>query len=628
MPLPLLCALPVLLAQTPAAQDAGARGSEIVIRVDGEPVERSEFEDWIVLVRGETLAPLFVRNWLAAREARRLGVDDVALEARSKMEEEIRERIDKAYGGDASKWEEELERGYRTPAGRRAERALELERELRIRNIAAHERVVPEEKVEREWNRQYGQDGRRYRVRLLYRRLVVPAMPGKSREEQVAEQERLRAELEAETSKLRDRALAGEPFQGLVRDFSDDEATRASGGRPQGGVLDTSAWPREAIEAISALPPGGISKPLFARGGMWLVQLEELIATPLADVADELRTALAARGPEPNELAAVSTRLAEGVAWEVLPALAEPAPPPGSPDPAVLRIDGVDIGRAEYVRWLIAYHGDAVAKRFGDDRHVRELAAAAKIEATPQEVEDRIDRDLAMMIDFYHRGDREAWEREIVANRGSVEAWRRDQRTVAYVDQLAAELYMSSREITDDLLRQVWTARYGQDGVSLQVRLIRVDAETPELPPDVPPEEAKRRSDEALAAAHKRADEAAQRARDGEDFAALAKRYSADDVTSKNGGELPLGADFRALPPDVVTLIEGLAPGSIGGPVAAGLSFFVVEVLGRREVPFDTVKDALRDELEHAQPTMIELRGHRNVLTRDVKVEVLPALFG
>jgi hypothetical protein len=626
--LPSLLSLLAAPAQAAQAPPSSPRAAEIVLRVDERPVERSAFEPWLVTQRGEGTASLFASHWLIAREARRLGVDEVAEEARAKAEAEIKERVDKALGGDMARWEEELRASFRTPLGRRVERILELERDLRVRNLAALDRVVPQEKIERDWKRIYGPEGRRFRVRLLYRRLTVPALPGLTREKQEAEQQRLRDELVAQASKLRERALSGEPFTALVRDHSEDKLTRASGGRPEGSFLDPRGWPEEALDKLAALPPGGISEPIFAMGGVWLVQLEELIETPLASVEGELRAALEARGPEPDELAATAARLSEGVAWEILPAmLGDEAAGAEAPDPPVMRIDGVDVGRAEHTRWLVRAFADSLARRFGEDWLLELMAEDAGIAITPEEIEARIDADLDQMIDFYHKGDRAAWERDVVRQHGSVDAWRRRARKQGRMDQIVAELLISTRTITDDVVRQVWIHRYGIDGVELQVRLIRIDAVAPDVPPDTPPEEVRRLGEEALEAAQKSAADLAQRVRDGEDFAALAKRFSTDAATRANGGELPAGADIRALPPDVAEAVEVLEPGGVAGPVRAGTSFFVVELMARREVPFDSVKDALRKELEQAPPSLVDLRGHRNVLTRDVRVEVLPALF-
>ncbi len=606
-----------LLAQASPAPD---RGAQIVMRVGGQPVERAEFEVRLLELQGENFASQFADQWLIQREARSLGVDDVSEEAKATTESEIKERIDKAYGGDQSKWLAELKSANRTPAGRRAERVQDLERDLRLRNIAAHERVVSDEKVERDWERQYGPEGRRYRVRLLFKRLTIPTLGGATREQQEAERERVRKEIADELLALRARAQAGEPFAGLVRDHSDDAPTRAAGGRPEGGFLDPVGWPQESIEAIAGLAPGGISEPVFAKGGLWLVQLEELVVTPLADVADKLRAALVARGPEPDELGAVQARLQEKGAYEVLPAMTDAG---AAADAPVLRIDGTDVGRAEFVRWLVNDRGDADARMLGEDRYIEQLAEAAGIKPTPEEIEARITSNFDQMIDFYYGGDHEAWEKQ----NGSPEQWRHEARKRARVDLKTARLFEQSRQITEDMVRQRWALRYGAGGVSLHLRMIRVDPVPPDVPPDATPEEAKRLSDEAVETARKSAVEAARRAHDGEDFAALAKRFSTDSASRQNGGELPEGYDYKLLPPPVATAVEALAPGQVSEAIHVGMTNFVIEMLGRREVPYDTVKDKLKAELSSAPATLLELRTHRNQLTRDLTVEVLPELF-
>jgi hypothetical protein len=202
-------------AQAPAPDD---RGSEIVLKVDDQPVQRSDFERWLLSRYGEDQAQAFADAWLVAREARRLGLYDVTEQAKADTEAEIKERVTKAFAGDESKWLAELRNGNRTPEGRRAERVVALERDLRLKSIAAHDRVIPAQKIERDWQRKYGPGGRRFRVRLLFRRLTLPSMAELPRAEQDAERERQEGALKAELSQLRERALAGEPVPGLGRD--------------------------------------------------------------------------------------------------------------------------------------------------------------------------------------------------------------------------------------------------------------------------------------------------------------------------------------------------------------------------------------------------------------------------
>jgi parvulin-like peptidyl-prolyl isomerase len=466
-------------------------------------------------------------------------------------------------------------------------------------------------------------------VRLLFRRVVMPPMPGLTRAEQLELRERTLAEKAEEVRAIRARALAGEPFPGLVRELSEDPATRANGGRPEGGFLKALGWPASALDELAALPAGGFSEPIFVQGGMWLVQLEELVVTPLASVEAEIRARLAAKAPEPDELASVAGRLRENGAYETLPALHDRAQP-GSKLPLetpVMRIDGQDVSRGRYAAFLLASRGDVSAVRFAEEAHIERLAAEAGIAPSPAEIEAVVETRVQDLVNMLHKGNRADWEAATARARGSVDAWFRDARQNARMEFLLGGLCKRSRVVTDDVVRQSWRARYGEGGRSLHMRVIRIDTVLPVFEEGVSPEEARRLSAAAIEDARSRAAEVAQRAREGEDFADLARRYSMDAATRAGGGEMPLGFDHHTLPPEAVAAIDALKPGQLAGPVEAGLSHFVIELLAIRDVPFDTVAAELRKELENAVPTNVETRGFYNVTTRELKIEVLPALF-
>ena len=73
--------------------------------------------------------------------------------------------------------------------------------------------------------------------------------------------------------RLRERVLAGEPFETLARAHSDDAASAARGGDM--GWLSPSELPPEVAEAVRGLSPGEVSRPFRTPAGWHLVQLVE-----------------------------------------------------------------------------------------------------------------------------------------------------------------------------------------------------------------------------------------------------------------------------------------------------------------------------------------------------------------
>ena len=72
---------------------------------------------------------------------------------------------------------------------------------------------------------------------------------------------------------LRERVLAGEPFEALARAHSEDAASAARGGDM--GWLAPAELPPQVAEAIRGLAPGEVSRPFRTPAGWHLVQLVE-----------------------------------------------------------------------------------------------------------------------------------------------------------------------------------------------------------------------------------------------------------------------------------------------------------------------------------------------------------------
>lgn len=86
--------------------------------------------------------------------------------------------------------------------------------------------------------------------------------------------------------------------------------------------------------------------------------------------------------------------------------------------------------------------------------------------------------------------------------------------------------------------------------------------------------------EQQLAELEAKAQRALQRARAGEDFAALAREFS-DAADRANGGQLGLRTGDR-YPPLFLEATRTLAPGEVTGPVRSGAGFHVIKLLERR----------------------------------------------
>ena len=85
----------------------------------------------------------------------------------------------------------------------------------------------------------------------------------------------------------------------------------------------------------------------------------------------------------------------------------------------------------------------------------------------------------------------------------------------------------------------------------------------------------------------------------GEDFAALARKYSIDKGTAKNGGDLGY---FTAgqLAPEVEQAAVKLKPGEIGGPVKTKFGYDVIKVVDKKmgkPVEFEKIKNVIMQRI-------------------------------
>lgn len=153
---------------------------------------------------------------------------------------------------------------------------------------------------------------------------------------------------------------------------------------------------------------------------------------------------------------------------------------------------------------------------------------------------------------------------------------------------------ISVREFQDDLRNQVLLSRLREREIEPQLRISDADVdafirEQTGAQPGIPeinlamilvavPEHAGAAEVERLKA---RADEVAQRARAGEDFAQLAVEFSDANQRGRDGGVLGL-RPTRQYPDLFIQSTQGVRVGGIAGPVKSDAGFHVLKVLERK----------------------------------------------
>ena len=149
--------------------------------------------------------------------------------------------------------------------------------------LTADGRVVPEEKIERDWELVYGPRGRDLDMLMMKFQVEVLTPPeGSPPEAQEENRRRAFEEQHLRALEIRDRLVAGEDFATLAAEHSDDPETRDGAGRLS-RKFRRGGWSHPFIDSLLQLEEGELSEPLYDRGGWWLVKVLGITDTTLEE---------------------------------------------------------------------------------------------------------------------------------------------------------------------------------------------------------------------------------------------------------------------------------------------------------------------------------------------------------
>ncbi|WP_437761290.1 SurA N-terminal domain-containing protein [Sorangium sp. So ce281] len=126
----------------------------------------------------------------------------------------------------------------------------------------------------------------------------------------------------------------------------------------------------------------------------------------------------------------------------------------------------------------------------------------------------------------------------------------------------------------------------------------------------------------------------AERARGGEDFAALARQFSDDTATREEGGDLgvraPQGTQAavtgqrEVMAPELEAALMAIEPGGVTGPMRAGDAFVVMKLLSRQPSRFTTLEAARPEVFQRLQAEIMTKAKQKwlDDLKRGTHVEV------
>lgn len=611
----------------PARQDPSE--GEPVLSIDGQDISGAEYGRWLLRFLGEKLAREYALEYFVVdRESRRLDLEVTDEEVAAHVDRQLAERIAGAFLGSKAEWLKELDRTGRTEGSILRQRRIEEKPLLESKAIAALNRVVPQEKIEREWWLRYGRNGRQYDVQMIKFKVVVETLRGMSRDEWRAEDKRRKDEQLAKALGVRAEISAGADFGDLARKHSTDPDTRDHRGVPSAGFSHVG-WPHTFMMALEKLKPGDLSEPLYARGGYWLVKVNGVKETPLEGVRNALVADLIARGPDPDEVGAVQERLREGVSVKILPGLfadEQGGELPGAFEHAI-DIDGDIVRRGEYAGWILHTRGEVYASHFVEEWLLHRKALEMGVSASDEEVAQRSREYVQFMIDSGYKKSRESWLAFLTLNGRTEESYLRDILFRMRSDLLAEKMILRERKVTSDEVKRRFKYDYSDDGLRIEARTLVVPIRVDSPDPSWSREELQKHMDEASATAKARAFELARRIRKGEDFATLARQYSGDEETRERGGALKDRFRPGTWPAEIAEAVTRLKEGEITDPFLQGGGWVLFQVTRVRHVAFEEVAKELEKEILEERPDQTQITAFRNTLRKTVKSELRPGMY-
>jgi foldase protein PrsA len=284
---------------------------------------------------------------------------------------------------------------------------------------------------------------------------------------------------------------------------------------------------------------------------------------------------------------------ADLVRREAPSALGRPAPDPE--EPLMARVGGKPISRRQVIDLLIRSQGAAVLDQLVSLELAEQTAAEAGVTITPADVEAETERALRRLADplsTVTEGDldREAAERLLSTLLEQRNLDREVFRIVMRRNALLRAIAFREFDPTEAEIRAEYERAYGQ---RVRVRHIQLASVADAM-----------RMAERLAA--------------GEDFAELARRYSANQTSAQHGGRLEVfSRRHDEVPYAFREAAFALAPGAVSSAVRAGEWYHLIKLEER--IPASAPNfAAVRDEL-------VQLRRER--LAEQAMADLYERLF-
>jgi peptidyl-prolyl cis-trans isomerase C len=274
------------------------------------------------------------------------------------------------------------------------------------------------------------------------------------------------------------------------------------------------------------------------------------------------------------------------------------------------RPQGINVaGRGDYLQKLTHLRREAMDEMI-EQELVRQAAVARGIEVTAAEVDAalaEVSEPFGTREDFAHRLRSEGFTE--ATYRGHVERMLAAKK---YLDGIR----LGAAKVSDEELEAYYRANQRRLTLPEQVRVRHILLTWKPMG-----------TGDDRAAIREQMLPILERARNGEDFATLARAYSDDYATKQNGGDTGLFHRGQ-MAPAFETAAFALQPGEISEPVETPFGVHILRLEERKEarlLPLEEIREQLRDHIrDEKMQAAVEQEVAR--LRQEAEVEVLIAL--
>lgn len=277
---------------------------EVYCKVDGFPITRAEYGDWLQKHRGDLYIQNFVTGVLVRRAAKSLGIEPPPEEVEALVTKKMEERAVAAYRGNRDLFiQQEITQFGKTLEQWKVEQAYDVETEVLVSRSLKKRRLTTDADVEKEFKRLYGASGRELWLRAILLELDVPSVTSHKPPAEIQRQadEAIQKAFNKGVTIVKRLQGGGIDFASAALAYSDDGRSKTKGGDIGKYSGDPPMFGAEFDAAVHKAKVGQLIGPVRIQAGFVVAEITREQVHDLRAERDKLRKALGEREPTFDE---------------------------------------------------------------------------------------------------------------------------------------------------------------------------------------------------------------------------------------------------------------------------------------------------------------------------------------